>query len=234
MVLHPALGGLRVNDDFHKPPQDGSDFGAGGGSFRVKTVAAFPSQDARLLHGFDFLCRPAADLCVVRKGHSFMGSRQVIAQLFRVICHNDRHLFPGDIGVRGKGGGGGAVYNAFFCRPVHIRGVVGVCFHIGEFPGFVAVRVNACQPPQGGDEHSPRHAGVGAELVVTSTIEQPPAGYKDDVILSPVVLNVCKDRDRVLVADAVDAEMPGFKNNRTQVRVIAGFVSHSTLPLPST
>lgn len=39
MVLHPALGGLRVNDDFHKPPQDGSDFGAGGGSFRVKAAA---------------------------------------------------------------------------------------------------------------------------------------------------------------------------------------------------
>ena len=111
VVLHPALGGLRVNDDFHEPPQDSSDFGAGGGSFRVKTVAAFPSQDARLLHGFDFLCRPAADLRVVRKGHSFMGSRQVIAQLFRVICHNDRHLFPGDIGVRGKGGGGCAVYD---------------------------------------------------------------------------------------------------------------------------
>ena len=67
------------------------------------------------------------------------------------------------------------------------------------------------------------HAGVGAELVVSSTGEQPPAGYKDDVIRSPMVLNVRKVRGRVLVAYAVDAEMPGFKNNRTQVRVIAGF-----------
>lgn len=74
MVLHPALGGLRVNDNLHKPPQDGSDLGAGGGSFRVKAVAAFPRQDARLLHGFDFLCRPAADLCVICKGHSIMGT----------------------------------------------------------------------------------------------------------------------------------------------------------------
>lgn len=39
MVLHPALGGLRVNDNLHKPPQDGSDLGAGGGSFRVKAAA---------------------------------------------------------------------------------------------------------------------------------------------------------------------------------------------------
>ena len=40
---------------------------------------------------------------------------------------------------------------------------------------------------------------------------------------SPMVFNVRKVRGRVLIADAVDAEMPGFKNNRTQVRVIAGF-----------
>ena len=73
-------------------------------------------------------------------------------------------------------------------------------FDIGEFPGFIAVRGDACQPPQGGDEHSPRHAGVGAELVVSSTGEQPPAGYEDDIILGPMALNVCKGRNRVLVA----------------------------------
>ena len=38
-----------------------------------------------------------------------------------------------------------------------------------------------------------------------------------------MVLNIRNDRDRILIADAVDAEMPGFKNNCTQVSVIAGF-----------
>ena len=39
-----------------------------------------------------------------------------------------------------------------------------------------------------------------------------------------MVLNVRKVRGRVLVAYAVDAEMPGFKDNRTQVRVIAPLI----------
>ena len=104
---------------------------------------------------------------------------------------------------------------------IHIRGIIGICFHIGEFPGFIVGLVDARQSPQGGDEHPPRHASVGAELVVFSAGEQSPASHEDNVIRSPMVLNVRKVRDRVLVADAVDAEMPGFKDNRTQVRVIA-------------
>ncbi len=102
MVLHPALGGLRLNDDLHKPPQDSSALGAGSGSLRVKPVPLFPYEDTRLLHGFDFFRCPAADLRVVHKSYSFPDDRQLIAQFFRVICHNDRHLFPRDSSVRGK------------------------------------------------------------------------------------------------------------------------------------
>ena len=38
VILLPAVCGLRVNDDLHKPPQDGGDFGADSGSLGVKAV----------------------------------------------------------------------------------------------------------------------------------------------------------------------------------------------------
>ena len=230
VVLLPAVCGLRVNDDLHKPPQDGGDFSAGGSSLGVKAVICLASQDARLLHGLDRILRPAADLCVVRKSHRPEGFRKVVAQLFGVICHDDRHLFPVDVGVRRKGSGGNAFHNAVLRRPVHIGGIVGVGFHIGEFPGLVTVRVDARQPPQSCHKHSSGHAGARAKGGVTCAREQSPAGCKEDIVRSPMVMNVGKGRGRVLVAHAVNAEMTGFKNHRFQAGIVAG----STLPASST
>ena len=79
VVLHSAVGSLRIDDDLHEPPQDGSDFGSGCGSSRVETVVCLARKDARLLHGLDRILRPAADLCVVRKGHSPQGLGQFMA-----------------------------------------------------------------------------------------------------------------------------------------------------------
>ena len=50
VVLLPAVCGLRVNDDLHKPPQDGGDFSAGSGSLGVK----------RYFHSSRPGCPPAA------------------------------------------------------------------------------------------------------------------------------------------------------------------------------
>ena len=43
VILLPAVCGLRVNDDLHKPPQDGGDFSAGGGSLGGKAVICLAS-----------------------------------------------------------------------------------------------------------------------------------------------------------------------------------------------
>ena len=146
-----------------------------------------------------------------------------MAQLCSVIFHNHRHLFPVDVGVRCKGGGGNAFHNTGLRRPVHIGGIVGVGFHIGEFPGLVTVRVDARQPPQSCHKHSSGHAGARAKGGVAGAGEQSPAGCKEDVICCPVAGNVGKGRGRVLVAHAVNAEMTGFKNHRFQAGIVAGF-----------
>lgn len=104
VILLSAVCGLRVNDDFHKPPQDGGDFGSGGGSCRVKAIVRLARQDARLLHGLNCLLCPGRNACVVRKGHGFQGFRNCVAQLDSVVLHNDRHLLPVDVGIRGEGG----------------------------------------------------------------------------------------------------------------------------------
>ena len=70
VILLPAVCGLRVNDDLHKPPQYGGNLGAGSGSLGVKLISILPGQNARLLHDPDRILCPAADLCVVRKEHS--------------------------------------------------------------------------------------------------------------------------------------------------------------------
>ena len=176
-----------------------------------------------MLHGLDCLLCPGRNACVVRKGYSFQGFRNCVAQFGSVVLHNDRHLFPIDVGIRRKGGGGNTRHNSGLCRPVHIGRIVSVGFHISEFPGFVAVRVDARQPPQGGDEHTSGHAGVGAEGGVAGAGEQSSAGNKEDVVRSPMLLNVGEGRGRVLVADAVDAEMLCFKNHCFLIRIIAGF-----------
>ena len=62
----------------------------------------------------------------------------------------------------------------------------------------------------------------GLDWLFPVPVSSPRLAAKMMYILRPMVLNVHKDRDRVLTAYAVDTEMPGFKDNHTQVRVIAG------------
>ncbi len=102
VVLHLAVGSLRIDDDLHEPPQDGSDFGSGCGSGRVETVVCLARKDARLLHGLDRFFCPGRNTCAIRKIHSFQSFRDGVAQFGSVVLHNDRHLLAVDVGIRAK------------------------------------------------------------------------------------------------------------------------------------
>lgn len=100
--------------------------------------------------------------------------------------------------------------------------IVGVGFHISKFPVLVIRRINACQPSQGGDEHSPCQGGVRTKGGFACAGEQPAADCKQDVFLGPMTIDVGEVRNRVLVAYAVDTKMLCFKNHGFLVRVITG------------
>lgn len=116
MVLHPALGCLRINDGFDEPAQGGSGFCAGGSCLWVESVSVFSRKDSGLLCGVDRCSSRAADLSLICEGHRLVGGGQVIAHRLCVVCRDDCQLFAGHACVRCKGDFVAGTDNACACR----------------------------------------------------------------------------------------------------------------------
>ena len=120
VVLRPAPGGIAVNNDLHKAPQDSGCLSAGSSIFRGKQAAALAVHDACLLHRLYSLLHAAGNLVAVREKLRFTGHREGVPHLIRVPLHNNRHLFACDGGVRCKGRFTGSGDNPLGGRPLHI------------------------------------------------------------------------------------------------------------------